>query len=189
MIPFWFFGAEVGVTIEVDAGSFALTGQDVDLVIGYVIEVDSGSFTLTGQDLVTHFSIVVDSGSFILTGGRPLLWAGWPTAPDYNTDYGLSRSEQVLSDAGTVAGVLMEHTAIECVTWAMKSIEQVLLCQLETELEDGPAEGTAHTAMHLTGTTQVVCERTHVEEIVSGQLTVELSTETGAGVEDYVFAR
>jgi hypothetical protein len=59
-----------GITLDVDSGSFALTGTDASLQIGRMVSADAGSFTLTGTDaaLAYGFSVAADAGSYALTG-------------------------------------------------------------------------------------------------------------------------
>ena len=68
---------DVGVQeyeLTLDAGSFALTFQDID--VDSSASFGAGGFTLTGQDIAFTHGIALDAGSFTVTGqtidfGRP----------------------------------------------------------------------------------------------------------------------
>jgi hypothetical protein len=59
-----------GITLAVDAGSFALNGQAVGLLAGRKIVAASGSFALTGQSvgLFHGYTLTAGAGSFVLNG-------------------------------------------------------------------------------------------------------------------------
>ena len=58
--------------LAMGAGSFALTGADVDLLLGRSLNMNAGSFTFTGADidLLRGRLLAMDSGSFVLTGAN-----------------------------------------------------------------------------------------------------------------------
>lgn len=62
-------------SLGLDAGSYALTGRDVTLVysagtVSYTLSLDAGSYSLTGRDVGTSFgrSLALDAGTYNLTG-------------------------------------------------------------------------------------------------------------------------
>ncbi len=62
-------------SLEVDPGSFNLTGSDINLIKGFNITLDSGSFEILGSDLdlTAGFIMSPESGSFILIGSEVTL--------------------------------------------------------------------------------------------------------------------
>jgi len=67
-------GRDVGTTsarnIGLDAGSYTLTGRAVDFSFGRQLVLDAGSYSLTGRDvgLTSARSLGLDAGSYALTG-------------------------------------------------------------------------------------------------------------------------
>jgi len=67
-------GQDVGVlhdrAISIEAGSLVLTGQDVSLLKGYQVSGEAGAYTLTGTDagLLKGFQLDANTGSYTLTG-------------------------------------------------------------------------------------------------------------------------
>ena len=59
----------IALNVDANSGSFALTGQDVELRRGKVMIADSGSFTYTGQAIENQIAMNVDlaSGTFTIT--------------------------------------------------------------------------------------------------------------------------
>lgn len=59
-----------GVTLTADSGSFALTGQDADLIASRLLTADAGSLSLTGQDAALNAGRIIsaDVGEFALSG-------------------------------------------------------------------------------------------------------------------------
>ena len=60
----------VGRLLSASTGSFALTGQNVNLDHGFGLPVDSGTFTYTGHSVAFDVSrgLTASNGSFVLTG-------------------------------------------------------------------------------------------------------------------------
>ena len=98
-------------TMQADAGSFTLTGQDAAIAVQRYIGLDAGSFTLTGQDIA--FGLVkiltADAGSFTLTGQDAVLQAARVLTADAGTftltgeDAALTRALIMAADAGSFA--------------------------------------------------------------------------------------
>lgn len=65
----------VAYTITADAGSFALTGNDITTNSDFNIPVSVGAFVLTGFDAIIGkgYGIICDVGSFIVTGSTATL--------------------------------------------------------------------------------------------------------------------
>ena len=60
--------AAVAYNLTADAGSFALTGQTVELNKAAKISGNTGSFTLTGQDAGILIGEIFETGAFALSG-------------------------------------------------------------------------------------------------------------------------
>lgn len=60
-------------TLTVDAASYSVTGQNVDLIKASVVQVDPASYTVTGQNVdliytpVGGYTLAVDPASFLVT--------------------------------------------------------------------------------------------------------------------------
>ena len=97
--------------IVVDAGSYAVTGQDVTLTHAWVVPVDAGSYAVTGQDVtLTHSWVIpVDAGSYAITGQDVALDLGKTVVVDAGsyavtgTDVDLLLSRLVVVDGGSYA--------------------------------------------------------------------------------------
>lgn len=68
-----------GYTITLDAGSYATSGQSVDLKAARTTELSAGTYTLTGQDINLvkatpgAYSISLDAGAYTITGSDALI--------------------------------------------------------------------------------------------------------------------
>lgn len=99
----------VAYTLDCDAGSFTLTGQDAGLTTQFKVDAAQGTFTLTGQDaaLLWGYGIIAEVGTFTLTGNSVDFLAALTMAADAGSytmtgqDAGLSAGYQVAADAGS----------------------------------------------------------------------------------------
>jgi phage gp45-like len=111
-----FFGhnsAAAAAEIAVDAGSYAVTGQDVTLTHAWVVAVDAGSYSVTGQDVtLTHTAgatLDADAGSYAITGQDVALLHGWAVPVDAGSyavtgqDVVLDKGQTINVDAGSYA--------------------------------------------------------------------------------------
>jgi hypothetical protein len=66
----WTVEVLVARSIDIDAGSYALTGTNASLQIGRMVSADAGSYTLTGTDASLQRGLLVaaDAGSYVLSG-------------------------------------------------------------------------------------------------------------------------
>lgn len=63
-------GSSGGYTIDLDSGSYSLTGKSVELTAQRKIDLAQGSYTLSGQSVALSkgFTLSLDSGSYSLSG-------------------------------------------------------------------------------------------------------------------------
>lgn len=108
-VDFTFTASSTAYTLDCDAGSFALTGQDVGLTTQFKVDAAQGTFTLTGQDaaLLWGYGIIAEVGTFTLTGNAADLVAALSVAADAGAftltgqDAGLAAGYQVAADVGS----------------------------------------------------------------------------------------
>ena len=67
-------------TLDVDSGSYTVTGSNATLLHNYVISASAGSYTVTGSDatLLHHYVLAADAGSVVVSGATASLLASRP---------------------------------------------------------------------------------------------------------------
>jgi hypothetical protein len=93
-----------GITMDIDAGVYALSGVEPSLAFGRKVSPDVGSYTLSGVDpALLHGHVVSpDVGSYAVTGIDPSLLFGHTIIPDVGA-YSLTGVDPALLQAHVVA--------------------------------------------------------------------------------------
>lgn len=161
-------------SLDIDAGSYALTGQAVTLTQAKLVDASAGSYALTGQDvtLTRALPLAVDAGSYTLTGQAVTLTHAWLvdaaagsyalTGQDVSLQYGKTINVDAGSYALTGQDVTFDRTYVLDV-----AAGSYALSGQAVSLELGRAIAADAGSYALTGQT-VALDRTYVLDAAAG---------------------
>lgn len=165
-------------SLDIDAGSYALTGQAVTLTQAKLVDASAGSYALTGQDvtLTRALPLAVDAGTYTLTGQAVTLTHAWlvdAAAGSYaltGQDVALQYGKTINVDAGSYAVTGQDVTFDR--TYALDvAAGSYALSGQAVSLELGRAIAADAGSYALTGQT-VALDRTYVLDAAAGSYTL-----------------